>query len=409
MKKIKLLVGAALCTIMATSMCPFNAYAKTVDDDFDDMIDEVEDRLDDFTPSNDLTKSDLTKVIKKIVDTDDYKISYEDFEVVKSTVDDKGYVTCTIIIEEKDNDNDDDDDDGDREEIDFDKSIPRISEDEEEVEYSGSDKSGKSADSPNKIVVDKISKLVDSKFGFKSTSSTVTIGDSAMTEIFDDGNFIGAVVKGNKGTSFPLKVQGTKFTTAYTYIPEVDKFLKVNISKDIFVQNESINIMNDLGDKIYYLTNTALPSKEVTSAGWYEKDGKTYYINSTGIQEGWVQNNGSWYYLDNATKTKKTDCWLVTNGKKYHLDLVGKMEEGWQQIDNIWYYFVPKNGNMATGLTKVDKTYYYFNPDGTMYTGWIKCTDGKWRYFDYDGRMAVDRVINGYKVDKNGVWQQKTK
>lgn len=48
-------------------------------------------------------------------------------------------------------------------------------------------------------------------------------------------------------------------------------------------------------------------------------------------------------------------------------------------------------------------TWYYYYSDGSMATGWIQ-SSGKWYYMLKDGSMAVNTKVNGYYLDKDGVW-----
>ncbi|WP_270565036.1 hypothetical protein [Clostridium beijerinckii] len=48
-------------------------------------------------------------------------------------------------------------------------------------------------------------------------------------------------------------------------------------------------------------------------------------------------------------------------------------------------------------------TWYYYYSDGSMATGWVQ-SSGKWYYMLNDGSMAVNTKINGYYLDKDGVW-----
>lgn len=48
-------------------------------------------------------------------------------------------------------------------------------------------------------------------------------------------------------------------------------------------------------------------------------------------------------------------------------------------------------------------TWCYYYSDGSMATGWIQ-SSGKWYYMLNDGSMAVNTKINGYYLDKDGVW-----
>ena len=58
---------------------------------------------------------------------------------------------------------------------------------------------------------------------------------------------------------------------------------------------------------------------------------------------------------------------------------------------------------MKTGWVKDKGTWYYLNADGPMKTGWIK-HKGLWYYLDSSGAMVTNTVIDGYKINHEGVW-----
>ena len=82
-------------------------------------------------------------------------------------------------------------------------------------------------------------------------------------------------------------------------------------------------------------------------------------------------------------------------------------EEGYTGLKTIngkKYYF--KNGKKVTGMHKIGNYYYFFSgaAKGAMSGGW-KLVKGHFRYFDKKtGRMAVNRTVNGRRIDKNGIW-----
>ena len=89
--------------------------------------------------------------------------------------------------------------------------------------------------------------------------------------------------------------------------------------------------------------------------GWYtdEETGNTYYFDSEGkIQTGWKQSGNTWYYLDGENTEYQ--------GRR--------IEKEWKKIKNVWYYF-KADGVMATGWQKVGNRWYYMNGSGAMLTG----------------------------------------
>lgn len=130
-----------------------------------------------------------------------------------------------------------------------------------------------------------------------------------------------------------------------------------------------------------------------------------YYLNASGIMEiGWVQLPGeTWYHFNLATGVKDKN-WIRKNNTWYYLDsLSGIMKTGWLKDNGSWYY-LNNNGAMQTGWIKDESDKWYFlNSDGAMQTGWTN-VDGKWYYLYNDGTLAVNTVIDGYRVDESGAW-----
>ena len=95
-------------------------------------------------------------------------------------------------------------------------------------------------------------------------------------------------------------------------------------------------------------------------------------------KEGWINTNGIWYFYKN-----------------------GIMQTGWLNDTGIWYY-LNNNGSMATGWYKVDSKWYYSNSNGVMQTGWLN-DNGTWYYLNSSGEMVTNTIIDGWKIDSNGI------
>ena len=132
--------------------------------------------------------------------------------------------------------------------------------------------------------------------------------------------------------------------------------------------------------------------------GWYtdEETGNTYYFDSEGkIQTGWKQSGNTWYYLDGENTEYQ--------GRR--------IEKEWKKIKNVWYYF-KADGVMATGWQKIGNKWYYLNGSGAMLTGWQKISS-KWYYLKSNGAMATgwQKIGNTwYYINGNGAmltgWQK---
>ena len=104
-------------------------------------------------------------------------------------------------------------------------------------------------------------------------------------------------------------------------------------------------------------------------------------------ESGWVQKGNAWYYYS-QDGTMAQNRWVITNGGQFWMNEDGTM------ATNRW---IDTNG-----------TFYYVGAGGECVTGWNEI-NGKWYYFytveqTNKFAMAVDTQIDGYRVDKNGVW-----
>lgn len=134
--------------------------------------------------------------------------------------------------------------------------------------------------------------------------------------------------------------------------------------------------------------------------GWLKEDNKWYYLNQEGVMEiGWKKIDGLWYYL-NPNGDIRTG-WFNDGGKKYYLKQNGEMIVGWGKINGTWYYF-NTGGAMETGWIFIDNQWYYLNEKGEMQFGWQKI-NGQWYYLNDSGDMALNKVVEGWYLNDNGV------
>lgn len=119
-----------------------------------------------------------------------------------------------------------------------------------------------------------------------------------------------------------------------------------------------------------------------TQNGWEYIDNKWYFFNSDGwMTYDWKKDGNNWYYLSDSDD--------------------GAMKTGWILIDNKWYYF-NESGAMQTGWQEVNGDWYYLDHTGTMQTGWIH-DDGKDYCLYSTGQMVHDCDYAGYRFDSHGV------
>lgn len=162
------------------------------------------------------------------------------------------------------------------------------------------------------------------------------------------------------------------------------------------------------------------------TTGWLDDpgDGRTYYLNSSGIMlKGWQRINNIWCYFNEQSGYFQPEVkyipefqqgltgWQSLNGVWYYLDGNSQAVTGWKKVNGRWYYMAD-NGVMQTGWQQVDGKWYYLNGSGAMLTGWQKL-DGKWYYLNGSGaRQTGWKKLGGkwYYMDENGImltgWQQ---
>lgn len=221
--------------------------------------------------------------------------------------------------------------------------------------------------------------------------------------------------------TFDISVEIPKIGTyVYAKLSELpNKYVKVT---DSSITNKAID--ENLDNSKYLVSNEELESDKVISTGWQTIDNATYYIDSKYvITKGWAETNSKLYHFDETTGKLKTG-WTLYNGSWYFMNISNNKDEngevltGFKIIDNVNYYFIPKqnNGNitttialpnygaMVTGWLEIGKTWYFFNGSGAMLKGWQQI-GGVWYYFNTDnGAMACNTTIGGYKLNANGAW-----
>lgn len=75
---------------------------------------------------------------------------------------------------------------------------------------------------------------------------------------------------------------------------------------------------------------------------------------------------------------------------------------GWQVINNYWYYF--SNGRMMSGWVYDGSNWYYCNPQsGAMMAGWIQDPTGHWFLLNQAHDGSYGRLLTGWQQD-GGRW-----
>lgn len=165
----------------------------------------------------------------------------------------------------------------------------------------------------------------------------------------------------------------------------------------------------EIGGKWYYFYDSGAMAASTWIGNYYVDssgawvDGEAGSGNQTYVAEGWQQSGGKWWY-QLADSSYPANEWKFIGGEWYYFDAAGWMATGWVFDGFAWYYMNP-SGDMATGWINDAGTWYYMETSGAMKTGWLN-DNGTWYYLNNSGAMVTDTVIDGYTIDKNGVWVQ---
>ena len=184
-----------------------------------------------------------------------------------------------------------------------------------------------------------------------------------------------------------------------------------------------------VGENKYYLN----PSTGARTKGWKTIDGAKYYFDKSGVmaKDTWVDKCyltsdgtmakstwiGSEYVGSDGVKTGETrspGLFTDKDGKTYLLDSSYQPMTGWQELDNIWYYFDTTTGVMAKetwvdgyyltdkgqraagALLKVGSDTYLFLADGTKARGLAEYNENKYYFSTTNGAMQTGfKVIDG--------------
>ena len=124
------------------------------------------------------------------------------------------------------------------------------------------------------------------------------------------------------------------------------------------------------------------PAPYVNNAKWNRLHG---IITAGG---GWKRGQGTmshcWWY-QHADGSYTSNGWELIDDKWYYFDANGWMATGWQKHKGYWYY-LSDSGSMVVGWQFIDDRWYYFRANGSMATGWLQ--DGEHWYWLHDTHEA---------------------
>lgn len=124
----------------------------------------------------------------------------------------------------------------------------------------------------------------------------------------------------------------------------------------------------------------------------------TSSTNPDTLHGTWIQTDTGIWMFRQTNGAPVMSRWGLIDGLWYYFDSEGRMLTGWQFLGGQWYYLCTKEDLPAKPGMK----------EGSMASGWhFDLLLQKWYYLDASGAMAADRVIDGWYVDTNGVWDGK--
>ena len=124
----------------------------------------------------------------------------------------------------------------------------------------------------------------------------------------------------------------------------------------------------------------------------------TYDFGEDGyIKEGWEEKDNIKYYYDRVSGMVK-NSWKLIDNKWFYFNEEGRMLTGLQNIQGTKFCLAP-TGEMLTGLQNIGGSNYYFCDSGGMQYGWVNVNGRKCYFDETTGVMAVstEKVINGTK------------
>ncbi len=160
-----------------------------------------------------------------------------------------------------------------------------------------------------------------------------------------------------------------------------------------------------VGKKTIGKNTYILNSNGVARTGWISYEGSRYYGQTTKkagdfgclYKSGW-KKIGGYYYSFTSEGKLKTNRWV---GNKFYVDADGKRLTDCVTPDG---WIVDEKGKrtvQADGWVKIGSSDYYYE-NGKAVTGWNRI-NGKKYYFESDGTMAKSTVVDGIRIDENGV------
>ena len=143
-------------------------------------------------------------------------------------------------------------------------------------------------------------------------------------------------------------------------------------------------------------------------AAWKKtKKGMIYTTSKKpGYLKGWKTIDGERYYFNKKTGIMATGWGKIKVGKKYYRYYFGedgKVRKGFQNIDDVMYYFDTTKGRLQLGFLTIEgKKFHADTKTGALAQNeWVDDNSGSY-YFQSDCTMAVNKWVNGNWIGSDG-------
>lgn len=131
---------------------------------------------------------------------------------------------------------------------------------------------------------------------------------------------------------------------------------------------------------------------------------------------------------DTPTVSSDSGKWKISGKTKKFIFLNGSTAKSWQLISGKWYCFASSGKMLKSSFKKVGSKKYFLGSKGFLKTGWFskggkkyyasktgevakgwKTISSKRYYFSKSGVLARNTYVNGYHLNRKGVWDGKFK
>lgn len=141
---------------------------------------------------------------------------------------------------------------------------------------------------------------------------------------------------------------------------------------------------------------------EIGRAIAYGLVGSTFNIKTPVVfEEGWLLDSRGWWYQNTDGSYPKKQ-WIMIDNEWYYFNEEGYASIGWSIIGDKEYFFDSNCKMQSNQWKNSDDRWYYLSPSGEIMKGWIKVNNKNYFLNPITGLMAVNTVIEGFKIGPDG-------